>query len=282
MTATSQGAMRARYASIMAPVNLGTGAEATIRLAAGLASRFSARLIGVAAEDIVLPYYGDSVAAMDAILIEDARKAAAEHIEQAETLFRRVAAGGPVLDWRAAVDASRFYVLAQARAADLVVLARSGPDDPDQGRMALSPGDLVMELGRPVLVAPPGVESVSAKRVVIAWKNTREARRAVWDALPLLMQAESVMVLTVGQEAAESGAQDVCAYLAGHHIAARALTRPDSGRTALDEIGAIVRQESADLIVAGAFGHSRLREWIFGGVTRDLLQATPVCCLMSH
>lgn len=275
-------ALQARYASIMAPVHLGPGAESTVALAAGLAERFSSRLIGVAAEDIVLPYYGDSVAALDAVLIEDARQAAADHLEKAEVLFRRAAKACPVQEWRAVVDATRSHVLAQARAADLLVIGRSGAKDPDQGPMALSPGDLVMELGRPVLVVPPHLDRLSGKRVVIAWKNTREARRAVWDALPFLMRAEAVIVLTVGQEAAESGAQDVCAYLAGHHIAARALARPDSDRTAIDAIGEIVRQENADLIVAGAFGHSRLREWIFGGVTRDLLQETPVCCLMSH
>lgn len=281
MTGSSQ-ALQARYASIMAPVHLGPGAESAVALAAGLAGRFSSRLIGVAAEDIVLPYYGDSVAALDAVLVEDAKRATAEHLEQAEVLFRRAAKGCPLQEWRAAVDATRSHVLAQARAADLVVMARLGAADPDQGPMSLSPGDLVMELGRPVLVVPPHLDRLAGRRVIIAWKNTREARRAVWDALPFLMRAEAVIVLTVGQEAAESGAQDVCGYLAGHHIAARALARPGSDQPAIAVLAELARQENADLIVAGAFGHSRLREWIFGGVTHDLLQETPVCCLMSH
>jgi len=266
---------------LMTPVHLGAGAEATIRFATGLARALSCRLIGVAADELELLYYGDGTGVIDAVLIENARGVVAEDLAKAEALFRRVADGAD-LDWRCAISQPRRFALMQARAADLVVIARQGPDDEALGRMGVAPGDLVMELGRPILVVPPGIDALAARSVVIAWKDTREARRAIRDALPFLVRAEMVSLLSVGADAADPGAQDVCGYLARHGIAARAVQRPDSGEYVVDEITDLVRQQAADLIVAGAYGHGRMREWIFGGVTRDLIETTPVCCLMSH
>ncbi|PTM40289.1 universal stress protein [Bosea sp. 124] len=271
-----------RYAGLLTPVHLGAGAEATIRFAARLAQALPCRLIGIGADEIELPYYGDGTGMVDAVLLENARGVVQEDLAKAEALFRRVAEGAPAVDWRCAIEQPRGFALTQCRAADLVVLARQGPDDEAVGRMGVAPGDLVMELGRPILVVPPGVETLAAKSAVIAWKDTCEARRAVHDALPFLVRAEAVSVLAVGEEAIENGAQDVCGYLAQHGIAARAVLRPDSAEYVVDEIMTQVRHQGADLIVAGAYGHSRMREWIFGGVTQDLLETTPICCLMSH
>ena len=281
MSITRSSAETPRYGGLLVPVHLGKGAEATIGFAIRLAQALSCRLIGIGADEIELPYYGDGSGMVDAVLVETARGAVLEDLTKAEALFRRVAEGMAV-DWRCAIEQPRQFALTQARAADLVVLARQGPDDEAVGRMGVAPGDLVMELGRPVLVVPPGIDRLAAKSVVIAWKDTREARRAVRDALPFLARAEMVSVLAVGADPADNGAQDICAYLAQHGIAARAVLRPDSGEYVVDEITELARQQGADLVVAGAYGHSRLREWIFGGVTQDLIETTPVCCLMSH
>ncbi|KPF70158.1 hypothetical protein IP69_09840 [Bosea sp. AAP35] len=269
------------FGTLLVPVHLGAGAEVTIRFAACLAKALSCRLVGLGADQIDLPYYGDSSGMVDALLIENARSALAEDLARAEALFRQ-AAQGVALDWRSAEEQPRQFVLTQARAADLVVMARQGPDDEGLGRMGVAPADIVMELGRPMLLVPPGVAGLTARSVVVAWKDTREARRAVQDALPFLIRAEMVSVLSVGVDPADDGAQDVCGYLAQFGISARPVLRPKGGRNVVDEITALVRQEGADLIVAGAYGHSRLRERIFGGVTQDLIGSTPVCCLMSH
>lgn len=282
MSATASAATDTAYASIMVPLNLGVGAEDRVKLAASLAERFKSRLIGIAAEEFVVPYVGEGTASVDAILIEEAKRTAAENIAKAETLFRRNAGSLNDIDWRCAIAGPRTFVLNQARAADILVLARQGSDDANQGRMALSPGDIVMDLGRPLLVVPPGIERLSAKHVVIAWKDTREARRAVWDALPFLKEAETVTVLSVGSGAEDQGAADVSEYLTLHGIMSRAVTRPDSVKFAADEVMIFAREHNADLIVCGAYGHSRMREWILGGMTHDLLESTPVCCLMSH
>jgi nucleotide-binding universal stress UspA family protein len=269
------------FGTLLTPVHLGAGADATVRFAARLARCLSCRLIGTGADQLELPYYGDGAGMVDAVLVENARAVMEEDLAKAQALFRE-AAEGVALDWRSAVDAPAGFVLTQSRAADLIMLARHGKDDPALGRMGVAPGDVVLELGRPILIVPPEVERLAARSVVIAWKDTRESRRAVQDALPFLVRADVVTVLSVGADPADDGAQDVCGYLAQYGIAARAVKRPKSGTAVAAEIADLVRLQNADLIVAGAYGHSRLREWIFGGVTRDLIETTPVCCLLSH
>jgi nucleotide-binding universal stress UspA family protein len=89
-------------------------------------------------------------------------------------------------------------------------------------------------------------------------------------------------VAVVGPEADREGAEDVAAYLSGHcvGVTTHLLHKPEIGTA--DEILRFAQRADADLIVMGAYGHSRLREWVFGGATRDILTTTPVCCLMSH
>jgi len=147
-------------------------------------------------------------------------------------------------------------------------------------------GALTLKAGRPVLLAPPGVRSLAARRVVIAWKDTREARRAVRDALPFLHMANEVIILEVceldGEQKAQHRLKDVANYLARHQITVVAeRVRPVDG-TVSNTLLRLVEEQSVDLIVAGAYGHSRLGEWVFGGMTQDLLNGSPVCCLFSH
>jgi nucleotide-binding universal stress UspA family protein len=124
--------------------------------------------------------------------------------------------------------------------------------------------------------------------VVVAWKDTREARRALQDALPLLHHADEIVITEVCEKSddlAPSGARlrDVARYLAGHRIAAAVAERVRPvDDTAANTLLRLVEDESADLIVAGAYGHTRLGEWVFGGMTQALLAESPVCCLFSH
>lgn len=270
------------YASIIVTLNLGVDAADSVKLASSLASTFSSRLIGVAAEEVVMPYYGDGAITIDPAIIEQAKREVAEKLAKAETVFRRAAGTINDIDWRCAIGLPNPFALEQARAADLVVIGRQGPDDASHGRMAISPGDLVMGLGRPILVVPPRTEHLAGKRIVIAWKDTREARRAVWDALPLLKRAERVFVLAIGTDAAQQGAADVSDHLLRHGVPSRAILRSEPSGLVVDELIDFAEQEAADLIVSGAYGHSRVREWLFGGVTQDLLNSTPIPCLLSH
>jgi len=148
------------------------------------------------------------------------------------------------------------------------------------------PGVILLRAGRPVLVVPDTVAPLQLRRVVVAWKDTRECRRAVGDALPFLQRAKEVLLVGIGEGEGESNAKgalsDVAAYLLRHRVAAlHDVWRQARGPVAA-ELLRLVQEEGADLIVAGGYGHSRLGEWIFGGVAHELLASSPVCCMLSH
>jgi nucleotide-binding universal stress UspA family protein len=151
---------------------------------------------------------------------------------------------------------------------------------------AADPGAVLLKSGRPVLVVPSGITELRANSVVIAWKDTREARRAVADALPLLQLAERITIVEVTKEnddeVAHGRIKDVGQYLARHQVSALIKLAAPFGNSVSKELFRIAKEESADLIVAGGYGHSRLGEWVFGGVTWDLFVANEVCCLLSH
>jgi nucleotide-binding universal stress UspA family protein len=171
----------------------------------------------------------------------------------------------------------------EARAADLVIVgARHAAGNVHD---LADPGMILLRAGRPLLVVPDVVAPPQLRRIVVAWKETRECRRAVRDALPFLQLANEVLVLGIDEAQPETAKQhlsDVAAYLRRHGVVAvREVWRQPRGPVAA-ELLHLVRDEDADLIVAGGYGHSRLGEWIFGGVTHELLASSPVCCLLSH
>jgi nucleotide-binding universal stress UspA family protein len=142
-----------------------------------------------------------------------------------------------------------------------------------------------LKAGRPVLVVPKGVASFSPKHVAVAWKDVREARRAVLDALPLLQQAETVMIVEVvdsGSDQTSRSIKDVGTYLARHGIKTIAERLRPADVTAANSLLRLIEDENINLMVTGAYGHSRLGEWAFGGVTRDLFLESPICCLFAH
>jgi nucleotide-binding universal stress UspA family protein len=270
-----------RISSVLVSIDRGAAVRDRIRLAADIAARFEATLTGVAARQLVTMIPVESPDASERVFeIEESR--AKEELAEARALFVREAGERVRTAWRGVLAEPLAYAVEQARAADLVIVGRHGLADGDPGLMGVDPGALLMEVGRPVLVAPPGVDRLAAKRIVVAWKDTREARRAVHDALPFLVRAEQVHVAVADPEARREGAADIAAYLTGHgaSVATHLLHRPEIG--VADEILRLARREDADLVVMGAYGHSRLREWILGGATRDMLQGTSLCCLMSH
>ncbi|MCF4128789.1 universal stress protein [Methylobacterium sp. SyP6R] len=270
-----------KLSSILVSVDLGAACADRIQLAAGLAARCEARLVGVAACPV--PLVVPARDGMAAERLADAEeKRAHERLAAAKALFEREAGAAAKRGWRWNLAPPLATLAEQARIADLVIVGRQGPADGDPSPMGVSPGPLLMEVGRPVLLVPPGLERLVPRRVVVAWKDTREARRAVHDALPLLVGAERTAVVAVGPDAHHGGAEATAQYLSGHGVAATTHLLPSPALSAADEVLRFCEREGADLLVTGAYGHSRLREWAFGGVTRDILRTTPLCCLMSH
>ena len=269
-------------ASIMVAADDGRHAGARVRLAADLAHRFGARLIGVAACMPDYPQgYGETAVPMG-MVIEEIRQAALDRLAGVEQAFRNAACLSERVEWRSDIAGPVPFLEGHSRAADLVVVGRYAKDEGVTPGMAVDLADALMGLGRPVLVAPAGIEHLEAKRIVVGWKNTPQTRRALSDAMPLLRRAEAVQVLRVTDAEDRAEVEDVVRYLGLHDVNASASVAVRSGWSVAEDLQKGARAFDGDLIVTGGYGYSRLREWFFGGVTRDLLSETTICCLMSH
>ena len=270
------------YSSIMVGLDLGAGASERVKLAADLADRFNATLIGFACRQPMQEVLGDT-SPLAAAILEQERRLEEEDLAKVEGLFRASAGPRSHTTFRMCTGTPSISYADCASGSDLLIVGRRGRADPLDWNFGVDPGDVVMQAGRPVLVVPPNISDLAAKRIVIAWKNEREARRAVMDALPLLATAEAVSIAAVRTGAVAAGLSDLESYLRRHEIAAKvAYNSVLQTESISDEIIAVAHREEADLIVAGAYGHSRMREWAFGGVTRALLDNAPVCCLLAH
>ncbi|WP_458439101.1 universal stress protein [Methylorubrum extorquens] len=173
------------------------------------------------------------------------------------------------------------FLTQQARTADLVALSRYHDEGIEDWCAYIEPGEAILQIGRPVLIVPPGIEALAVRRIVVAWKDTRESRRTLTDAISFLKEADEVLLVEVADED-DGSVRDVAQYLGRHGISCTPLRRSLSATSIAAQLLGIARVEGVDLVIAGAYGHSRMREMIFGSVTRSLLEQTPVCCLMSH
>ena len=273
-----------RNATLLVHMIVGRPNGAVLKVAGELANLFGARTIGIAACRPVqfisgVEYSDGSVAGMLGDVLDREIKAS-----EAEYRTAFESAQSP-LEWRSS-DASLLlpdYLAREARCADVIITSAAPADRFDSSRH-VNIGDLIMRAGRPVLVVPHAGVSTPFQRVVVAWKDTREARRAVRDAIPLLKAAKDVTVVEIASDvdepAALSRVKDVTVWLESHGVKAVPLASPSKGDDA-SCLDAILESQAADLVVAGAYGHSRLREWAFGGVTDSVLR-TGRCALLSH
>ncbi|SFK27508.1 universal stress protein [Methylocapsa palsarum] len=274
------------YATLLVHIDLDQNNDARLRVAGDLAERFGARVIGVAAQAEILPvfYTADGYAA--GFVAEDNLADIKKRVQQAEERFRAALTGRvKQLEWRSSLEDPSEFIAEQSRAADLVVIGKTPSDETQEPLDQISPSDLIGHIGRPLLIVPHDVKALTAERVIVAWKDTREARRAAFDALPFLKRAQQVIVYEVDENRDPAEAQrhvdDVAKWLGGHGVNAAGRVEPLRDSPAL-QLEALAKKEGADLIVAGAFGHGKLREWILGGVTRDLLGQSSCCQLLAH
>jgi nucleotide-binding universal stress UspA family protein len=269
----------------MVHLELGQSNANLLQVAGDLAQRFSASVIGIAACQPMQMVYGDGYLSGD--VIEQDLAEITREMQAVEAEFRRTLQGrAESLHWRSTVDYIPLaeYLAREVRAADLLITGLASGDSFDASR-SLNTGDLVMQMGRPMLIVPTGVPATRLQRVLVGWKDTREARRAAIDALPLLRRAMQVTVVEIVPEAelADSRTRlaDVVVWLARHGVVAETLATASKGDDAAG-LAILADRLGADLVVAGAYGHSRLREWAFGGVTHDLLRHAPRCSFVSH
>ncbi|AZO21825.1 universal stress protein [Mesorhizobium sp. M1E.F.Ca.ET.045.02.1.1] len=271
------------YKSILLNLGIDGPIEPLALVGIDLARRFDARLIGFCAADAPLPVtMAPEGAAIAAELWEQSRDEIRQRLKDLRGKFENLVAGAVETDWRGTVENPDAAMARSSRLADLIVTgAAQGASTGDSYRAA-DPGSLVLRAGRPVLVAANGSASLPTGRVVVAWKDTREARRAVADAVPLMAMASEVTIVAVDRNPDDwirDGVKDVARFLDGHGIKARTeiLKSDDEGNRLVDFLASV----RAELVVSGAYGHSRLREWVFGGVTRSLLDEVWLNRLMS-
>jgi nucleotide-binding universal stress UspA family protein len=186
-------------------------------------------------------------------------------------------------DWMTEQGAPIEILALHARYADLTIVGQTPPPNTPNGEATLA-HDLVLQSGRPVLVMPFfGANAPIGDNVVVAWNGSREAARAVGDAMPILERAKNVNVLSIQPEGiGDAPGADIAHHLARHGIRATAkqsvANRIDTGDVLLN----FIADSGADLLVMGAYGHTRMREIILGGVTRHVLQHAAVPVLLSH
>lgn len=240
-----------------------------LRLAVDLAVSHQARLIGVDA-------------CSDAAFESDAREMAVNLQGVFEEEIKQAGVRGAYRGvYRSAKSGQHHY----AHYADLIIASQPDREVRDLV-MAGVPGDVLLTAGVPFLLLPYGWKPRGRfENIVIAWKSSREATRAVHDAMPFLTRAKKVTAFTFAPETYVFGRepQALVDHLREHGVAAETESWPDTGDvSAVDALFACLETQEADLIVAGAYGHSRLLEGLFGGVSRDLTRQPSLPILMSH
>ncbi|WP_372619169.1 universal stress protein [Falsiroseomonas sp.] len=270
----------------------GTAAStARLDLAADLARRLSAHLVGLYVVDVPLPVFaggdvggGAVTAELITAMREDSLAAAARVAPVFREKLRRDGIAG---EWREAEGTTAAQVALHGRYVDLVVVGQANPDGSNPGAAAAVEAALFTS-GRPVLVVPSIWAGGSVgRRALVGWNASREAARAVNDALPLLKGAENVTVLTINAQATPDGhgeepGADIALHLARHDLQVTVRRIAGAEISAGDMLLNEAADLGADLIVMGGYGHSRLRELVLGGATRTLLGQMTVPVVMSH
>jgi nucleotide-binding universal stress UspA family protein len=258
------------YKDLLVIVDDDPCARERVSHAADLAERFDAHLAGLCVSSISVP--------------EALQKTAA-----ARELFEgAVGQRGISAEWRTATGFPVDVAAVQARYADLVVLGQLDPEDAQAPVNSPPPEDIALSVGRPTLVIPyVGSYSPIGHRILVAWDASREATRALNDAIPLLAAAAEVTVLTVDPpvgrtEHGDIPGADIALHLARHGVKAQ-VEKTVSGFVGIGDV--LLSRASdlgADLLVMGAYGHSRARELVVGGATRTVLRSMMLPVLMSH
>ncbi len=278
------------YKTIVVHVDGSPQQDSRMAAAARLAREHGAHLVGSAATGISWTDYllltGSMAAPVPPADFDGLRETAALHLRAFTD--QAVKLGVASVETRLVEDTADGALLLQARYADLIVLSRDvdpGPGIPPRVRRL--PEHVALRSPRPVLVVPPGyADAPIAATVVAGWDGSTQALRALAAALPLLARADGVRLVLVNPDQlsdahGEQPGADMALYLARHGVKVDVVLERTHA-TVGDTLMALARTAGAGLVVAGAYGHSRYREWVLGGVTRELLERAPVPLLLAH
>ena len=279
------------YKDLLVVLGSDSASRGRVALAAALAERFAAHLVGLYPLPVPeaprhLGYYDPAL--LDPFFRELREKAQEVCDKECEAFEHAASLRGLSAEWRAVADGMEADPALHARYVDLTILGQLDPDGGDAELIRPRPEHVTLASGRPILVVPyAGNFETVGRRVLIGWNATREATRAVNDAMPLLMAADLVPVLTIdareGPDAhGELPGADISLHLARHGVKATIERTVAAGIPAGDVLLSRAADLGADLLVMGAYGHSRVRELLLGGATRSILQSMTVPVLMSH
>ncbi len=264
-----------------------------IGIAASIAEATTAHLVAL---HVVSDVFVSATMSLEAMgeMIEAERQAYAAKAARIEVRYRQAVAGLRIPnEWRAVqahLETAADVVMRHGRTADLIVLGQSEHELDVFGTDVSE--EVMLGAGRPVLLVPlKGRNGPIGKRILIAWKDSREAARAVFDALPFLEQSDMVYILSVKPERRRSTgtpspltipAADIAASLAHHDVRCEIVEVVGPEVTVADEILSQVKEHRCDMVVMGGYGHSRMRELFFGGTTQSMFDSLTVPVLMSH
>ena len=278
------------YKDLLVVLGSDAASRGRMALAAALSERFAAHLVGLypfPVPDIprTLGYYNPSL--FDPIFRELREKAQEVCDREREAFEHAASLRGLSAEWRV-TEGLEADPAVHARYVDLTILGQLDPDGGDTELIRPRPELVALASGRPILAVPyAGQFETVGQRVLIGWNATREATRAVNDAMPLLAAADVVTVLTIdareGPDAhGELPGADISLHLARHGVKATIERTVSAGVPAGEVLLSRAADLGADLLVIGAYGHSRMRELLLGGATRSILQSMTVPVLMSH
>jgi nucleotide-binding universal stress UspA family protein len=276
------------YKDILVHLDSSPACPARIDVGIAFAKAFGGRLTGLYVVGLA-PMHQYAEADLGPELVEAHDKYMREAAHEAERLFvERTRAAGVAAEWRQVEGALPDLVMLHARFADLVIAGQRNPERLDPGTAPELPEQLVLDVGRPVLIVPHDAAFPTVgEKILILWKTSRGAARAVNDALPFLQRAKEVCVVSINPESGITGAgdnpaADVVTHLSRHGISAQARSVKAERGTMGKTMREIAADFGADMIVMGAFGRARWREMILGGMTRNMLAKMTLPTLMSR
>ena len=257
--------------------------ETILRIAIALAQELGSHLAAIYIKNpIEYPVYADVTIPQS--VFDQAEEFEQEKLEAAKSMFERIVQGQQIpVEWKQEDGRTVDKLIEQSAYSDLLIVSQATPSS--HGDIDENVADrVVLESGRPILVIPECVtDSLKLSRLVVAWNGKKEAVRAVHDAMPLLERAGQVSIVSVKASPDEDiPCADVAKHLARHGVNVE-VEQPDQD---IVDVGHWLQSQidanKADLVVMGAYGHSRYAEMIFGGVTRHMLRNMSIPCLMSH
>jgi nucleotide-binding universal stress UspA family protein len=273
------------FTTIMVQLDVDSPVGPRLSFAQDIARKFEADLIAVVAVEARALVPPDENGLVTRELLRQRRREIEDRLKVLKEEFLALLGNNDRASWRAELDDPTRALALHARAADLVVTGAPAEAAAGDFHRTVDAGALILAAGRPVLFAADDLRPLRGEKIVVAWKDARESRRAVADAMPFLARAKEVTVATIvdgDRPAAREGAADVVRFLMKHGVRANSLVLEADGAETARILTAKAEEIGADVVVAGGYGHSRLLEWAFGGVTRTLLSAGSLHRLLSN